>query len=58
MRLLDQGIDDVYRKVYESGLGELDPDDVAAGRAARLDEVVALAGAVASRASGGSFAHY
>jgi len=49
---LDQGIDDVYREVYESGLGELDPDDVAAGRVATLDEVVAVADGVASRASG------
>jgi predicted ATPase/DNA-binding transcriptional LysR family regulator len=46
---LDQGIEDVYREVYESRLGDLDPKDVAAGQVASVDDVVALAQAVASR---------
>jgi hypothetical protein len=44
--------DSIYRELYESLLGELDPEDLAAGGAASTDEVAALAQAVASRASG------
>jgi hypothetical protein len=46
---LEQGIEDVYREVYESRLGDLDAEDVAAGQVASVDDVVALAQAVASR---------
>jgi predicted ATPase/DNA-binding transcriptional LysR family regulator len=49
---LDQGIEDVYRALYESRLGELELDQVEAGRAMPLDEVVKLAREVVSRASG------
>jgi predicted ATPase len=49
---VDQGIEDVYRTLYESRLGELEPEQVEAGRAMPLDDVVALAGEVVSRASG------
>jgi hypothetical protein len=48
----DQPMGDVYRELYESLLGELDPEHLAAGRAAPLDEVIALAEAVVRRAGG------
>jgi predicted ATPase/DNA-binding transcriptional LysR family regulator len=44
---LDQGIEQHQRARYESVLGEIDPVEVAAGRAASSEDALALAGEVA-----------